>query len=853
MALARFEHDFTDNAGNLIGVAGTVTVRREDTGELANPYSDRNGTTALGNPFSVSDGKVAFHVIGGAYKVTLNYGGLTRELEFRAVGTAAEYDAEALGKAGYAFEFEAETTSPPSASSIRANNADLSAATKLYIDDETLGLSDISASLLALDPDGNLAKNRIRLTVGAVDAVFDVDGATDQTDYVELDVSNHDGSTSLNVGTCRVNIEWAGADIPDDSLTNAKLTAAHSLALSHTVADRTALKALDTARQKIAYLQDNWRDAPFGWDGSDLSSVLLGSAINSSAVDSGTEEITSVGHGLVTGNAAITTTAVNGLALNTIYYVIRVDDDTYQLASTFANAMAGTALNLTGTSSVTIQQHFDPEEGIYVTPTSDVTGASGAWVYPIKENVNAMWFGAVQVTDSSAAHTANQAAFMGSTAIADKVYWPKSTYEFGSITGDTALFTLTSKKEIDWQGSHIKTDGDGNGSAYTATSFIQALNTPFSMYNYEFTDSSYTSSGPSRGCNPVEIKNTTVATSGYTFGPMIVHKGQSLLTAFEPTPLATDALASDIEFVGHCHGDDVYYGVNLANNGNNFFGDYSLGSVYRSIFAYGVDGVKANIRVETGRTSTSNLLLDHYGRDIKNIDIDATFNTLDGPVGIETNDATNPRFDNIKIKCHANTLGANITGPMCRFRQYVSGVLQSSGDLIGTGWDLTITSQDQTAGIPIQLNTSTTGIEGVILDTNQKNHDYFQGGLEDIAFVSRDGQSVVRGLSGDPDAETLSLPLDEIIPGPGNINGQLSIVIRGTDVGTIALEKHTIVASMSSTPAISALYNTLQESQYIGGITPTITVSSSGANLTISATGMGSPAAGFIQAKFTKY
>ncbi|AVX04357.1 hypothetical protein MXMO3_01832 [Maritalea myrionectae] len=218
MALARFEHDFTDDEGNLIAVAGTVTVRREDTGELAIPYSDRDGTTGLGNPFAVSDGQVAFHVIGGSYKITLTYGAETRELRYQAIGTAAEQDAEALGKAGYAFEFEAETTSPPSASSIRANNADLSAATKLYIDDETLGESDISASLLALDPGGNLAKNRIRLTVGAVDAVFDVDVATDQTTYVELDVSNHDGSTSLNVGTCRVNVEWAGQDISDAAI-----------------------------------------------------------------------------------------------------------------------------------------------------------------------------------------------------------------------------------------------------------------------------------------------------------------------------------------------------------------------------------------------------------------------------------------------------------------------------------------------------------------------------------------------------------------------------------------------------------------------------------------------------------
>jgi len=227
MALARFETDFTDETtGKKITTAGSVEVRNDDTGELTNVYSDRNGTSALANPIPVADGNVAFHVIGGAYKIIATYGAQVRTLRYVAIGTAGEYDADALGRAGYAYGFESETSAPPSTSSIRANNADLSAATKLYIDDETLGLSDISATLLALDPDGNTTKNRVRLTVDSVDAVFDITGATDQTDYVELDVNNHDGSTSLNVGTARVNIEWAGTDLADGTLTSAAKSAA---------------------------------------------------------------------------------------------------------------------------------------------------------------------------------------------------------------------------------------------------------------------------------------------------------------------------------------------------------------------------------------------------------------------------------------------------------------------------------------------------------------------------------------------------------------------------------------------------------------------------------------------------
>lgn len=42
-----------------------------------------------------------------------------------------------------------------------------------------------------------------------------------------------------------------------------------------------------------------------------------------------------------------TTTLPAGLALATDYYVIRLDDDTFSLATSFANAVAGTAINIT--------------------------------------------------------------------------------------------------------------------------------------------------------------------------------------------------------------------------------------------------------------------------------------------------------------------------------------------------------------------------------------------------------------------------------------------------------------------------------------------------------------------------
>lgn len=59
-------------------------------------------------------------------------------------------------------------------------------------------------------------------------------------------------------------------------------------------------------------------------------------------------------HGFNTGDPVyLTTTGAlpTGLSINTIYYAIRIDADTFRLATSFANANAGTAINTSGTQS----------------------------------------------------------------------------------------------------------------------------------------------------------------------------------------------------------------------------------------------------------------------------------------------------------------------------------------------------------------------------------------------------------------------------------------------------------------------------------------------------------------------
>ena len=83
---------------------------------------------------------------------------------------------------------------------------------------------------------------------------------------------------------------------------------------------------------------------------------------DTSAVDTGTEIITfGAAHGLHTGQpiqVASTVTMPAPLVVNTTYYVIYDGVTTIQVATTNANAVAGTAINLTGAGAGTISVKY---------------------------------------------------------------------------------------------------------------------------------------------------------------------------------------------------------------------------------------------------------------------------------------------------------------------------------------------------------------------------------------------------------------------------------------------------------------------------------------------------------------
>jgi hypothetical protein len=93
MVLARWQSTIVDEAGNIQDGA-SVTVQREVAGApLASLFSDRDGAAPLGNPITAdSEGFAAFHVAGGAYRITATKGGFSRVWRYVAIGLLAEQD-----------------------------------------------------------------------------------------------------------------------------------------------------------------------------------------------------------------------------------------------------------------------------------------------------------------------------------------------------------------------------------------------------------------------------------------------------------------------------------------------------------------------------------------------------------------------------------------------------------------------------------------------------------------------------------------------------------------------------------------------------------------------------------------
>ncbi len=184
-----------------------------------------------------------------------------------------------------------------------------------------------------------------------------------------------------------------------------------SVALPKAVYTLTQLANLDPENYATATLLDGGRSGVFVFDDTVVESTVAGSAVSYDA-SATTDLLTEVGHGLKLGDALFRKSATTaGVTVNTPYWVIPATDDTFKLATSYANAVAGTAVNITTTQAITLYQMKDPLQGVYVIPSGYLLdGSEGAWRREgIGSELDPRWFGFV--LDSYDDRVANAAAY----------------------------------------------------------------------------------------------------------------------------------------------------------------------------------------------------------------------------------------------------------------------------------------------------------------------------------------------------------------------------------------------------------------------------------------------------------
>jgi hypothetical protein len=203
MTLARHQGVAQDATGNTLA-SPTIKVQGETDGApLVQLYSDRAGATAIGNPFTGNaDGTFEFHVVGGAYKITVTKGAEERIKRYVAIGTAAEYDVNDALTPGHRWTFDDETgDADPGTGLLRANNATFASITEIYIDDEDNAGNNVEDWLDALDDHGKSAN---RGTLWLQDP-------TDVTVFMELIVT---GSVVDGTGYRKLTVTPVSGDVP---------------------------------------------------------------------------------------------------------------------------------------------------------------------------------------------------------------------------------------------------------------------------------------------------------------------------------------------------------------------------------------------------------------------------------------------------------------------------------------------------------------------------------------------------------------------------------------------------------------------------------------------------------------
>ena len=210
----------------------------------------------------------------------------------------------------------------------------------IKLTDDTLVVGEI--------PDENRIHLDTKKTIATGDLTYNA--GTDVTTFT-LGAGYYSTNTLTTYTTTAGDKAGRSYDVPTNKITGTAPNETVELAGNWKYYDKTfAHTAVDIAAETIT-ITDHKRET-----GDSLTyQESFRHTVTTSNVNTSTEIVTITGHGLSTADAVFYNngggTTLAGLTNDTVYYVIKISDNTIKLATNATNANAGTAINLTGTGN----------------------------------------------------------------------------------------------------------------------------------------------------------------------------------------------------------------------------------------------------------------------------------------------------------------------------------------------------------------------------------------------------------------------------------------------------------------------------------------------------------------------
>ena len=340
--------------------------------------------------------------------------------------------------AAHPYVWSSLITGDPGSGRLRGSTAIMSSVTSVAINELDAAGGNLAAVIPTWDNSTSTIKGKLRFSKeGATQnfAEFQITGtATDNGSWWSIPVNHVASGGALSDGDSLAVLVIPtgdqgdpGTTVPDPSgLTDIAWSAAASAdrlvgydasagatknySVDELVVRVDGLAALQAASYwdgAIRWLNDGLRSGPFRFSSSSQAAtlVLTTRAVSAGGVNVAGSEFGFGSHGLWTGQVVQTAASNYGVSSRTLYWVINTGTNTFKLATSRANAIAGTAITLSsGSGGITFQHLADWAQGRYVIPDGlPLDGSSGAWVREADSSiVFPGWHGAVSSTATDA-------------------------------------------------------------------------------------------------------------------------------------------------------------------------------------------------------------------------------------------------------------------------------------------------------------------------------------------------------------------------------------------------------------------------------------------------------------------